>query len=175
MRHQATTTMLTVAALAFACGPGRPQAVPLVADPGTLATLAGEWSGDYSSPETGRTGSITFALAPGRDTVYGDVVMREAVLNEPVASDSRLIPLSQARARHAPVSLSIGFVRLTATLVSGRLEPYRDPACGCPVETTFTGRLTGHDVIEGTYTTRGTGSHSWHVPTVGRWRVTRVR
>jgi hypothetical protein len=41
MRYRVTTKLLWLAALILACGPARPKAVPLAADPGTLTLLAG--------------------------------------------------------------------------------------------------------------------------------------
>jgi hypothetical protein len=65
--------------------------------------------------------------------------------------------------------LTIRLVRVSADTVSGVLDAYRDPQCDCPVETTFTGRLTGN-TIAGTYTTRGSTSVA---PQTGTWRVKR--
>ena len=42
---------------------------------GDRASLAGKWVGDYTSPATGRTGSIVFNLSPSGDAANGDVVM----------------------------------------------------------------------------------------------------
>jgi hypothetical protein len=65
--------------------------------------------------------------------------------------------------------LAITFVRVEDGFVQGRLEPYRDPECGCRLDTTFVGTRSG-DVIEGTFT-------SLHMDTGvvrrGVWRVVR--
>jgi len=37
--------------------------------------LTGEWAGDYSSVESGRSGSISFTLRAAGDSAFGDVVM----------------------------------------------------------------------------------------------------
>jgi hypothetical protein len=78
-------------------------------------------------------------------------------------TDDRAIP-------HAhPELLAISFVRVSGNSVRGTLEPYRDPVCGCRVQTVFDGRLNG-DVITGTYET-------FHVDTQdrrdGTWTVRR--
>jgi hypothetical protein len=49
--------------------------------------------------------------------------------------------------------LRIRFVRVDGGKVSGTLQPYRDPDCGCSVYTTFEGTVEG-DVIEGTFVAR---------------------
>ena len=53
---------------------GNPSPVPVVGTASDVRALSGEWAGEYRSPETGRTGSITFKLAAGRDTAFGDVL-----------------------------------------------------------------------------------------------------
>ncbi len=62
--------------------------------------------------------------------------------------------------------LTIQLVRVGDGTVTGTLDPYRDPGCNCPVETTFTGRVNG-DTITGTFITKGadipTQSGTWQV------------
>jgi hypothetical protein len=67
--------------------------------------------------------------------------------------------------------LTIKLVRVSGDSVSGALDAYRDPSCDCPVQTTFTGRLS-RDTIDGTFTTRGSPSNA---PQTGTWRVKRTR
>ena len=50
-----------------------PTAVPVMGPTSDLNALIGEWSGDYSNPETGRSGSIAFSLKVGKDTAVGSV------------------------------------------------------------------------------------------------------
>src|SRR5207245_5067121 len=66
-------TVLLLPALA-ACGASR-SAVPVVGAATDVSSLTGEWAGEYSSVESGRSGSITFALRSAGDTAFGDVVM----------------------------------------------------------------------------------------------------
>lgn len=68
--------------------------------------------------------------------------------------------------------LTIRFVRVDGGRVSGALDPYHDPVCGCPLETTFTGRLVDASTIEGTFVSRGPPGHR---TANGRWRVTRSK
>ena len=44
--------------------------VPVISDSGSTALLVGAWSGEYSSRDTGRSGSITFEMATEKDTAY---------------------------------------------------------------------------------------------------------
>jgi hypothetical protein len=152
-------TGLLVLFAAAACS-GNPAPVPLLGDPGDIAQLAGTWMGEYWSPESGRSGSITFSLKAGADTAFGDVLM--------IPSDQ---PHTHTGAHPASEFLAITFVRVDAGRVRGRLDPYRDPVCGCRLETTFDGTIRP-DTVAGTYTSRHIeGGDVQH----GQWRVIRRR
>ena len=69
--------------LVSACAAHQPP-VPLVGPASDIAALVGEWAGEYSSSETGRTGSISFVLAAHGDTAYGDVIMVPRGLSQPL-------------------------------------------------------------------------------------------
>lgn len=154
------------AALAAAACAGTPGRVPVSTAPGAGPSLVGEWAGEYQSPAAGRGGSIVFHLDAGRDTALGDVVMVPRGSPGPL----RRAPAQQPGAVVAagqPTTLGIRFVRQEGDRMSGQLDPYTDPDCGCPVFTTFEGTVRGGR-IEGTFTTRGqpggtalTGT--WHV------------
>lgn len=145
--------------LAAACSSVVP-AVPVLGNVADVQELAGEWSGEYWSLDTGRSGSILFRLAAGADTAVGDVLM---------------IPMGQ---RHdhpdgihpASEYLPISFVSVANGRVRGVLEPYRDPACGCLINTSFDGEMRGN-TIEGSFTSRHAETRSVQE---GRWRVTRT-
>ena len=142
----------------------RPAArVPFDANAEAISQLNGKWVGDYSSAATGRSGSIVFALTGDQKSARGDVVMYSTIVNVPTD------PVASARASHAADVLSISFVRATDDVVTGKLDPYRDPATGATLTTTFTGRMAG-DTIEGTYESLSSESN---VPVRGRWRVKR--
>jgi hypothetical protein len=146
--------------LASACA-FNPATVPVLGAVPDVLELAGQWSGEYWSLDSGRSGSIVFRLEAGADSAIGDVLM---------------IPTGRWHdhpdGRH-PTSeyLSIAFVRVSGGRVRGVLEPYRDPSCGCLLDTSFEGELRG-DAIDGTFSSR-------HVETrarqEGRWRVRRTR
>lgn len=165
-RVNRSTALLSLALLAGCAS--APSRVPLFGDP---AALAGEWSGQYVSEETGRTGTIVFRLTAGQDTARGDVVM--LVPRSPQEAPG-FVPAGgvslQGAAPEARV-LTIRFVQVENGTVRGRLDPYRDPACGCRVETVFEGAQQG-DVITGTFVTR----HFERPHTQrGRWHVRRGR
>ena len=64
-------TMLPCLAVMAACS-WRRTPVPVISDSGSTTALVGEWTGEYSSTQTGRSGSITFQLA-GESTDFGHV------------------------------------------------------------------------------------------------------
>lgn len=155
--------------LAAGCA-GNPSPVPVLASPADLSALGGSWEGEYSSSQTGRSGSIVFQLAAGRDTAFGDVLMVPKVDSrerDAAQTGSSVWPPPQLAAQ----LLTIRFVRVEGGEVSGTLDPYQDPECGCLLSTTFVGRLDG-DRIRGTYTTYG-ALHN--VPITGRWEARRSR
>lgn len=163
--------MTSLAAVALACAT-KPTPVTISGDPSDRASLAGSWSGEYQSPTTGRSGSIVFNLSASGDAANGDVVMI------PRGYGKALVPFNQGTAAGSVMQntnnaqvLTIKLVRVSRDTVSGVLDAYRDPQCDCPVETTFTGRLSG-DTIDGTFTTRGTQANA---PQTGTWRVKRTK
>jgi hypothetical protein len=169
MRYKKSIAMIALAATAVSCG-WRRTPVPVISDSISIRALVGSWSGLYSSEETGRSGSIMFDLASDKDTAYGDVLMvpRNNVV-APLASQHPGMPITQAQKPGEP--LTIRFVRMSGGSVAGTLAPYTDPDCGCRVVTTFAGRFTDANTIEGTYSTQGTSIG--HQPSAGQWKVTR--
>ena len=156
--------LVVAAAAALGACSTRQTPVPMSGSAADLAQLAGEWSGEYSSTETGRSGSIVFKLNAGTDSAYGDVVMSPAGMRVQTQSpDPGPPPQASAQA------IAISFARIAGGRVSGRLAPYTDPDCQCPVMTVFEGRLNG-DVLAGTYTSRRQGATTEQR---GEWRVTR--
>jgi hypothetical protein len=165
MRTRPTQLAVLLAALSAGCG-SAPGPVPVVATTNELAQLAGEWQGHYDSPVVDRHGSITFRLEAGRDTAYGDVTMIPRGWTRPLGPVED--PAAAAHDAPIPEVLEIRFVRVEDGVISGTMEPYQDPDCGCAVYTTFEGELKG-DVIEGTFT-----AHPSHgAPYKGSWMVQR--
>jgi hypothetical protein len=160
-------TLSTFLALALtACGASRAP-VPLVGASADVGALTGEWAGDYSSAESGRSGSISFTLRAAGDSAFGDVVMIPSAWGRPLA------PWREQNAtgsNQAPAStvLTIRFVRVEHGHVSGTLDPYADPQTGARLLTTFSGELSGK-TITGTYTTRLPSGDTQ----TGRWTVQR--
>ena len=160
-------TLPTLLVLALtACGASRAP-VPLVGASADVGALTGEWAGDYSSAESGRSGSISFTLRAAGDSAFGDVVMI------PSAWGRALVPWRGENAtgvnqQPASTVLSIRFVRVEHGHVSGTLDPYADPQTGARLLTTFSGELNGNQ-ITGTYTTRLTSGGTQ----TGRWTVQR--
>ncbi len=169
MRSARISTVLFTVALA-ACA-GYPPPVPVSGSASDLGALAGQWDGEYSSVETGRSGSITFRLVAGTDSAFGDVIMVPRGQAQAIRPAPREGPQAAGMAGPQPEALTIRFVRVTGGTVSGVLAPYTDPECGCIVRTTFTGRLAGSR-IEGDFTS----VHLDHnVTRRGRWSAERRR
>lgn len=154
-------------ALVAACA-SAPHPVPIEGSHESLASLAGEWTGSYAGHESGRSGSIIFVLEADAESASGDVLMiprhlyRRSEKGEIGDADPRV---------NWPEPIGIRFVHADARGLFGQLDAYRDPECGCRLETTFVGSLTG-DRIEGTFETRhvdGGERHSgtWHVERSG--------
>ena len=161
---------LSVVALSAGLLAGCQAAVIPVPVQGTVDQLVGEWSGEYSSLETGRRGSILFHLDPGRDTATGDVLM--------TPDQMRGMPTVPDRAgelwRTSSQVLQISFVRCTDGEVNGWMKPYTDPDSGELIYTDFTGYITGAagDTLKGTYVSR---VEKIGKRTGGTWIVVRVR
>jgi len=170
MRFLKTAAPLALIAMMASCSWKRTP-VPVTSDSGSVAALVGQWEGEYSSAETGRSGSITFQLASQKDTAYGDVIMVPRKQDVQTGPEER----AQVMAARAPAiaePLKIRFVRMEGGHVFGTLEPYREPDCGCEVTTTFEGRFSDTNTIRGTFITRGI--RITHQPTQGRWTVART-
>ena len=155
-----------VAALLVAACAANPSPVHVVGAMSEMAVLTGQWTGEYSSFESGRSGSISFTLKAGTDTAFGDVVMVPRAL-APATSEPRS---AVGAIPSTPQLLSIAFVRVATNVVSGTLEPYKSPDCGCTLTTGFRGTINGNR-IEGTFTT----AHSDQMAPQqkGTWWVTR--
>jgi len=156
------TVILVVAACAANQAP-----VPVVGHADDLASLAGEWSGEYSSTESGRSGSISFTLRSATDSAFGEVVMIPAGWGRPLAP-WRGETTPSAIQRPMSEVLTINFVRVEAGRVNGTLAPYADPQTGARLLTTFAGQLSGN-TITGTYITRMASGETQ----AGRWTVQR--
>ena len=151
-----------------------PRPVPVVGPRAGLGALVGDWSGQYSSPETGRSGSIAFKLEAGKDTAFGSVVMVPRAQYDRVAAGApveRQTVMASTTQKSGEL-LTIRFVRMERNQVVGTLDPYRDPDCGCQLKTTLRGEFTDESTIEGTF--NSIGSEMSHLPTSGRWKVSRV-
>lgn len=163
MRH----TSLPAAAILLAACAANQTSVPLVGRSADVAVLAGEWAGEYSSTESGRSGSISFTLRAAADSAFGDVVMIPAGWGRPLAPWRGEVAPTPAPRPMTEV-LTINFVRVEQGRVSGTLAPYADPQTGARLLTTFAGQLSGN-TITGTYTTRLPSGETQ----TGRWTVQR--
>ena len=155
-------------ALLAACATTPSPAVPIAGTPADVSTLVGDWTGEYRSVESGRSGSIVFKLDARTDTARGDIAMvsREAGMSQ---DDAVHIAMSRQAANQV---LTIRFVRITGTTVSGAIDPYQSPDCSCQLVTVFRGELKGNR-MEGTFRTMHSGAD---LPTQqGTWWATRQR
>jgi hypothetical protein len=161
-------SLAALAAALLACA-SKPTPVTVTGDATDRASLAGKWSGEYSSPVTGRSGSIVFKLSNNGEAATGDVVMVPKGYGKPLVRYGNTQMTTQGGAGTDSQVLTIRLVRVSGDSVSGVLDAYRDPQCDCPVETTFAGRVSG-DQIDGTFVTRGSATVA---PQTGTWRVKR--
>ena len=155
------------AMLGAACAPVIMK-TPVSGPPPAVSRLVGDWQGEYSSVGSGRRGLIAFHLQAGADTAVGDVIMQSRPDGDP--STANVPPASWDALRTTDEAIAIRFAFVSENEVTGVLNPYRDPTCGCTLSTTFRGTITD-DIIEGTFHTEGSGIS--HMPTDGRWRVKR--
>lgn len=165
MRPLAACWFLLIVTTACHSAPSQP--VPITGTRGAIQSLAGEWDGSYEADDGSRTGSIDFHLRAGSDTAFGDVVMIPRGWQRPVTPEDR--PAAQTREVIPPRTLTIRFVHVGGDQISGELDRYRDPDCGCLLRTVFEGRLSGN-TLSGRYL-------SYHQeggpPVSGKWRAER--
>lgn len=164
---QRNTYIAAAAVLTIGCA-SSPPLVVLEADPADQTALVGEWHGEYGSSATGRHGSILFVLNAAGDSAVGEVLMVPAGYTAPRTAAEA----SEQIRRPIPQVLSIAFVYAQDGNLTGQLAPYRDPGCGCPVNTVFSGRFTGPATIAGTFVITGPAQHGTQT---GDWSVRRVR
>jgi hypothetical protein len=145
--------------LVGACAPVTPP-IPVH---GEAATLEGQWVGEYTSPTTGRSGSIVFSLVAGADTAQGDVLM------VPTATDRYSGSAVPDPEPLAPRVIRIKLVRVFGQQVAGQLARYVDPECLCTVTTIFSGRLEGNEIDGRFFTYHDDGNGAVE----GFWSVTR--
>ena len=174
MRALVKITFATLAAVALTAGCSYVSPpIRLDGRGAEIQAMAGEWSGDYNvDGRFARHGSIWFKLAAGEDHAHGNVLMIPQGFSRPYERYHGGSPAMPGTWVPRPAEgLTIRFVRVGDGLVSGMLEPYWDPDRECPAETTFRGQFTGRNTITGTF--RSTYSKAV-LPTIGRWRVTRL-
>jgi hypothetical protein len=142
-------------------------AVPLHGGRADLAALHGEWVGTYDGSESGRSGSILLRISAAGDSAHGDVLMIPA--GQPEYRVGEPTAIRAGEQPYVPVPLAISFIHAADGRITGRLDAYRDPACGCIVTTTFHGTVVG-DLIEGTFSTEHDRTGVLHT---GHWRARR--
>jgi hypothetical protein len=173
MKTSRVFSAVAAAALAAGCA-ARPIAIPVIGPLPEVNALVGDWSGEYSSGETGRSGNIAFSLGSGDDAAIGSIVMMPRPSNDavPFSANTDRPVVRTGMPQDAGDLLTIRFVRMEGNQLIGTLDPYRDPEDGCKVTTMFRGEFKNADTIEGTFTTVGT--EVGHTPSSGKWRVTRL-
>jgi hypothetical protein len=133
-------------ALAFvaACGASQKEIAVQGSDL-DLARIAGDWAGQYTGTESGRSGQVSFSLQVGSHVAEGQVVMNGAT------------------------PLKVEFVKIKEDQVKGTIAPYTDPACSCQVETTFIGDISDN-LITGSFETKISANGQTQT---GTWSVSR--
>jgi hypothetical protein len=162
--------ILAVLTASTAACTARSPSIQLTSSDFDLNPLVGEWRGDYSSAATGRTGTIAFTLRAGEGVASGNVVMIPRA--DSLLTDEEREALGSTSSGGRSV-LKIRFVRKEGGRVTGTLDPYRDPDCGCMVNTAFDGAFRDARTIEGNFTT--VPSTPGGSVTGGKWKATRVK
>lgn len=160
-----TALGLLATCIAACAGPNQP--VPMVGPAADIAALAGEWDGYYEADNLGRHGTIDFHLKAGADTAVGEVIMIPGRWGRRAERAEDRLPKPEEVVM--PAVLQIQFVQVSGGEVVGQMEPYRDPDCGCMLNTTFRGRLKG-DTLSGTYSSL---HEEGGPPATGTWRAVR--
>jgi hypothetical protein len=152
-----------------------PAPVPVQGTHEEISAIAGEWSGQYWSKETGRHGVIRFAMPEHADTGHGEVEITfspaltltlEAAAADPIKDD---LGDEESAAKPCTV-LNIRVVRVEHDRVRGTMVPYWDPDCDCRTRTVFEGKVSGNR-IAGTFTSQRESSDRRLI--TGRWHVDR--
>ncbi len=168
------TAGLAAAALSAACSSPPNPAPEVPVEAGTKqdrSALVGKWSVEYSSPDTGRSGSIVFELKKGdKQNAQGDVLMWPKGSKALAPSEVKALPEDQWKTM--PQILGISFVQSKGNYITGTMDPYMDPDCSCEVHTTFGGSIDG-DVIVGEFTIERI-DHPGRAAK-GKWKVTRQK
>lgn len=158
--------LLAAVIVGAGCSSAPPPPIPVTGTPNAVAGLAGSWTGDYRLSDGTRRGVITFSLDPGDSVAAGSVIMSPSGAS-PGTTDAagRVVPGAHPQTE----PLAVRFIEVQNGILRGRLDPYIDPDCVCPVETVFEGRLNG-DRIEGTFVIRNTVEGTTRA---GLWSVAR--
>jgi hypothetical protein len=157
------TAILLVIALVSGCK-STESPLPVYGLSSEVNQLIGKWYGEYTSSDTGRHGRIYFDLRAEADSAIGHVIMDPEAREMDDAFDDQLLSSRLSEA------LTIRFVSIGEGHIVGRLDPYKDPNCGCKLDTIFEGHLNG-DKIEGIF-----ASHRdvFHLSTSGQWWVEKI-
>jgi hypothetical protein len=169
MRRNALILAAGLAVSSIACV-SRSPSIEVTSNDFDVNPLVGEWRGNYSSAQTGRSGTIAFTLRAGEGSASGNVIM--VPRPDSLLTETERDALSNVSAAGRSV-LKIHFVRKEGGSLSGTLDTYNDPDCGCPVTTTFQGSFRDARTLEGTFTT--VPSTPGRVVSGGTWRATRVK
>ena len=154
-----------------------PAPVPVHATDQERSAIAGEWTGQYWSQDTGRRGIIRFAMPEHADSGYGEVEITFspalALASNAAAADLIKSDLGDEESAPKPCTvLNIQVVRVEHDQVRGTIAPYWDPDCDCRARTVFEGKVAGNR-ITGTFTSQR-ASDDRRVIT-GQWHVDRER
>jgi hypothetical protein len=166
---RASFIIAALAATTIGCARQTPG-IAVAASDFDLNPLVGEWRGNYSSAQTGRSGTVAFTLLAGESSASGNVVMIPRADSLLTADEAEQVSNISAPGRTV---LKIHFIRKEGGNLNGTLDPYKDPECACTVTTTFQGSFRDARTIEGTFST--VPSVPGRSVTGGTWKVTRVK
>jgi hypothetical protein len=165
MEPPMTRLLGSLALIGLTACSSHPMPVLLQGEPVPVASLGGDWSGQYSNGTASRHGSLKLFIGEGADSTFGDVTMIDPLGERLQPADDG--PAHRAHTRLAQV-LRVDLMRDAAGAVTGTLEPYIEPECLCTVSTTFTGSVLG-DTLRGTFVTRNASGEG----RAGQWKLVR--
>lgn len=155
--------LLTISAMACV---SLPRPISVANRPTDALLLEGEWSGEFSSDDGVRGGSLTLALQVRDDTARGPAILKPVTYSAARAGASVPMRAEEGTTVNSPMY----FVSVTDGVVAGVIPSFFDADRLAVIQMTFVGRLRSWNVIEGTYVTLGT---NLRVQERGTWRVVR--
>ena len=147
-----------IAAPVHAQGKGK-AAAP--AGPAAPASLAGTWTGTYTSDVTQKSGRLVLNLSGTDESATGQLVLTPTG-GKAIAAEGAVVAAPAKGKAPATGGLSVTAMKSGDDKVTGSVDAsYVDPGCNCSVVSTFEGELTGNTLV-GTISARDARTGQWN-------------